>query len=416
MVEKLAINGGSKTVPEGLAKPQPWVTDEERKSVIKAVDTPRPQTFEIVKEAEAEWTRYTGVKHCLMTNSGTTALHIAIAATEVGPGEEVITSAFTWHASALCVVHHNGVPVFIDIDPKTLNLDPKKIEEKITDRTKAIEPVHLHGLPADMDEINAIAKKYGLVVIEDVSHAHGAEYKGNKAGALGDMGGASLQSNKVITSHGGGIFTTNSDEYMEKARAIRDRYAHLMSPLAAAFVIGQIRNMDRNLEIRRRNCEYLTRHLRKIDGVKPIEVPADRRSAYWLYPIIFKPEEVDIKIAPRKFRMAAEQALVAEGAGVGQWQRTPTHSFDYLKSKNAYGKGCPWSCPFYTARIEPFYTPLEYRDTDYPETLRALEVYSTVRDFWPPNGIELMAYYVDAFEKVFDNLDAVIEIADKIMD
>jgi len=408
---KLAIKGGPRTVPEGSIKPQPWITEEEKKAVLKAVETPRPQSFEIVKEVAAEWARYVNVKHCLLTSSGTAALHMAVAAAGVEPGDEVITSAFTYHASASCILHHNGVPVFVDIDSNTLNINPDKIEEKITDRTKAIIPVHLHGIPADMEKINAIAKKHDLVVIEDASHAHGAEYKGKKAGALGDMAGFSLQSNKVITSHGGGIFTTDSDEYAEKAIGARGMgWSYLMSPLSAAFLDGQIKNIEENLAIRRKNCEYLTSHLNKIDGVRPVKVPPEAKSAWWLYPVRFTPQDLDVNLSPRKFRIAMEEILNAEGVPIRQWQRMPTPLDNRFRLKHGYGKGCPWSCPHASAK------GVEYRAQDYPETLKVLDDYSTISGIWPPNGLELMEYYIAAFEKAFENLDAVIELASKIED
>ena len=411
MVEKLAINGGPRTVPEGLDKPHVWLTDEERKAVIEAVENARHEGWG-VGEVAAEWARYVGAKYCRLTSSGSAALHMAVAAAGVEPGDEVITSAFTWHSSASCVLQHNGIPVFADIDPKTLNVDPKKIEEKITKNTKAIIPVHLHGIPADMDEINAIATKYDLAVIEDASHAHGAEYKGKKVGALSDMAGFSLQTNKIITGHGGGIFTTSSDEYMQKAQGARGMgWTYKMSALSAAFVKGQIKNIDKNIAVRRKNCECLTRHLNKIDGVQPIEAPPDRTHAYWLYPIRFTPSELDTAISPRKFRIAMEKSLNAEGVSTGQWQRVPTPFESRFLLKEGYGKGCPWSCPFYTNRIEPFYITMEYRREDYPETLKALDEYSTIRNIWPPNDIALMEYYIAAFEKILGNSDAVIELA-----
>src|ERR1700682_2617345 len=120
-----------------------------------------------VKALESKFAKYVGSRHCLSTNSGTSALHIAVAAAGIEPGDEVITSAFTFLASALAVLHHNAIPVFADINPVTFNIDPAEIERRITPRTRAIMPVHVHGLPADMDEILSIARRHNLIVIED---------------------------------------------------------------------------------------------------------------------------------------------------------------------------------------------------------------------------------------------------------
>jgi dTDP-4-amino-4,6-dideoxygalactose transaminase len=145
-----------------------------------------------VSALEKEWAAYCGARYCLTTTSGTAALHMALAAGELGPGDEVITSAFTFLASASCALHQNAIPVFVDIDPRTYNMDPTKLEAAINERTKAIIPVHIQGLPADMDPIIEIAKRYDLFVIEDACQAHGATYKGSKVGTIGDVGTFSL--------------------------------------------------------------------------------------------------------------------------------------------------------------------------------------------------------------------------------
>ena len=160
MRENLAINGREKTVPEGLRVKWPIVTQEDKDAVVKTLDEEilhGPYVPEVVA-LEKDFGNYIGTKYCIATNSGTAALHMAIAAAGIGPGDEVITSSFTFLSSATAVLHHNAIPVFVDIDPKTFNIAPEKIEEKISPKTKAIMPVHIHGLPADMDEINQIAK------------------------------------------------------------------------------------------------------------------------------------------------------------------------------------------------------------------------------------------------------------------
>ncbi|HID08025.1 MAG TPA: aminotransferase class I/II-fold pyridoxal phosphate-dependent enzyme, partial [Armatimonadetes bacterium] len=166
---ELAIKGGPRVVPEGMIKPWPHITEEDKRAVMEALENASPwrYPFEEVAALEREWAEFVGVKHALACNSGTAALHLCVVACEVGPGDEVLVPADTFLASASCVLHSNGIPIFVDVHPKTYNIDPSKIEERITERTKAIVAVDLHGLPADYDEIRAIAHKHGLLVIED---------------------------------------------------------------------------------------------------------------------------------------------------------------------------------------------------------------------------------------------------------
>jgi len=426
MVEKLAIDGGSKTVPEELIKPWPWITEEDKKAVLEVLDRNlREDDSYPVAELQSEWAKYVGVKHCLVTNSGTSALHMAVAAAGVGPGDEVITSAYTFLASASCILHHNGIPIFVDIDPRTFNIDPDKIEDKITEKTKAIVAVHIQGLPADMDEIMFIAEKHGLVVIEDACQAHGAEYKGKKVGSLGHMAGFSLNRSKNLQALEGGLFVTDTDEYLERAEMIR-QFGEIILPgkpreynayemgwmyrtneITAALARSQLKRLDEFNALRIGNCEYLSRHLAKIDGVEPPYVPPDRKHVYWLYPIRFKPTDLELDVHPRKFRAATEKALNAEGVPIGQWQRMPVPAQTLFRFKEGYGKGCPWSCQYARKGIE-------YKAEDYPETLKMLDEVTFLRGFMPPNGLELMDYYIEAFEKVFGNLSSITKIANLI--
>lgn len=171
---------------------------------------------------EEEVARYLGVKHAIGVNSGTDALIIALRACGIGPGDEVITTPYTFFATAEAIVHAGAKPVFVDVDERTYNIDPNLIEPAITERTRAILPVHLFGHPADMDPILAIARRYNLRVIEDAAQAFGAEYKGRKVGSLGDAAAFSFFPSKNLGAYGdGGLVTTNSDEVAELARMLR---------------------------------------------------------------------------------------------------------------------------------------------------------------------------------------------------
>ena len=189
ITDKLALDGGPPLVDVADHAPWPDITDEDRAEVLAVLDRGVlcGANAPAVAGLERDWAEYLGVDHCIATNSGTAALHTALASLGVSPGDEVIVPAYTYISTAAAVAHQGAVPVFCDIDERTFNIDPARIEERLTDRTAAIMPVHLHGLPADMEAIQAIADRHGLAVIEDAAQAHGATYKGKKAGALGQL-------------------------------------------------------------------------------------------------------------------------------------------------------------------------------------------------------------------------------------
>ncbi len=423
MGEKLAIEGGKRTVPEGLEKPWPIITQDDIDAVVKVLkrgvlwgpDAPEKVSL------EKEWAEYCGVKYCLATNTGTSALHACIAGVGIEPGDEVIIPAFTFWATAQAVLCQNGIPIFVDIDPITYNIDPKKIEEKITEKTKAIIVVHTHGLPADMDEINVIAKKHSLEVIEDAAHVHGAEYKGRKTGSLGDMGMFSLNGTKNLPGGEGGLITTNNPDFFEKARLacmfgekkipksnIRPYDAYTMGnnyrpvEMTNAFVRSQLKRLNEYNRRRIENANYLTENLGKIEGIIPPYVPSDRTHTYHIYRIKLDPEKVGYGgIRPEDFRWAVQNALFAEGVPVMEWHSFPVPGQKIFQRMDAYGKGCPWSCQFARKGIK-------YEPDDYPETQKMFASSFVLYTIYPSNGLELMKYYVEAFHKVFDQLNKIV--------
>ena len=199
---------------------KPIIGDEEKQAVMEVLDSGIIAQGPRVKAFEEAFAQMCTTRYAIATSSGTTALHVALLASKIGPGDEVITSAFTFIASANSVLYVGARPVFVDIDPVTYNLDPAKIEAAITSHTKAIMPVHLFGLCCDMDAITAIAQKYNLMIIEDACQSHGAVCNGRKAGSFG-TGAFSLYPTKNITSGEGGMITTNSDEIDESCRVMR---------------------------------------------------------------------------------------------------------------------------------------------------------------------------------------------------
>lgn len=426
MSKTLAIHGGAKSVPEGLRKRWPDITEEDKKAVIGVLDSGvlwgpyAPQAVAL----EREFASYVGAKYCITFNSGTAALHAAVKAAGVGPGDEVITSAFSFLASAVAVLHHNGIPIFVDIDPRTYNIDARKIEEKISNRTKAIIPVHLHGLPADLDQITKIARKHNLLLIEDAAQAHGSEYQGKKVGTFGDMAIFSLNSTKNLPGGEGGLFVTDREDLRGLANMVR-LFGEYMKPgegrsyvsytmgwnyrnqeMPAAFARSQLRRLDSYNENSRKNGDFLSRELGRINGLEPPYVPPDRTTNYYKYRLKLVPQKLRLKVQPKEFRNKLLVALRAEGVDVAVWQTAPLSVNPLFQEKQGYGKGCPWSCPFYGKE-------LVYRTDDYPETTKLLDSSIIVgTEEYPlfPQKLELMEQYVETFRKVFANLDAVMEI------
>jgi dTDP-4-amino-4,6-dideoxygalactose transaminase len=411
MADALAVNGGERAVPEGAVEEWPPITDEDRRAVLAVFDsghlhgTGAPQAMAL----QEEWAEYVGVKHCLVTNSGTSALHMALAAAGLQPGDEVIVPAYTYWATAAAVLHHNAIPIFVDMHPETFCIDPELIEEKITPNTRALLPVHVHGVPADMDAINAIASRHGIRVIEDAAQAHGAKYKGRRVGSLADAGGFSLNRSKNLTAAEGGLYTTDDDQAYEYAKMMRE-FGEVIVPgqtreynaytlgwmyrsveFTNAFARSQLRRLDDHNGQRREMAAYLDEALSVLPGVSPAICPPDREPVHWTYVVKFDPHQLGLDCSARQFRDAVEPALLAEGVPIWYWQQMPVPAQDVFQTRQGYGRGCPWSCRFGR--------PVEYRAEDYPRTLEFLDTHICLRGVWPPNDVDLMKLYVKGFEK-----------------
>jgi len=426
MGNKLAVNNGKKSVSPELKIRWPVISEADKQAVMEVLDSGNlwgPYAPNC-KGLEAEFAAYVGTKYCIAFNSGTAALHAAVRAAGVGPGDEVITAAYSFLASAVAVLHSNGIPVFVDIDPKTHNIDPAKIEEKITERTKALIPVHIEGTPAEMDGIMEIARKHGLVVIEDAAEAHGTRYRGRNIGTIGDMAIFSLNSTKNLPGGEGGLFITDSAEYRGRANMLRIfgeymeegegrsyvaytlGWNYRTQEMPAAFARSQLRRLDANNENSRRNGEYLSKELAKIKGLEPPFVPKHSLTNYYKYRLRLKPVELGLDIDAEEFRDKLLIALREEGVDVAIWQTKPLVSNPLFQIRDGYGSGCPWSCPFYKAEIV-------YREEEYPATIDLLKNSIILgSEEYPlfPQKIELMERYVEAFHKVFDNLEEVLGI------
>ena len=250
----------------------PLVAEEEKNAVLAVLESGNLAQGARVAEFEQAFAEYIGVKHVIAVNSGTAALHAALVAHDIGPGDEVITSPFTFIASANSILFTGAKPVFADIDPATYNLDPVKVAEKITSKTRAIMPVHLYGQACDMDAFGELARKHNLVIIEDACQAHGAAFRGQKVGTFG-TGCFSFYPTKNMTTAEGGAITTDDDEIAERARMIRshgsrERYHHeilgynyRMTDLQAAIGSAQLQKLETWNSIRIENARYLSDRL-----------------------------------------------------------------------------------------------------------------------------------------------------------
>ncbi len=425
MSGKLAILGGSRVVPEGLVKPWPHVTDADREAVaaVLAEGNMPAQRQEQSEGLAREWAEYLGLAHAIPCNSGTAALHLAVAGVGIEPGDEVICPAFTYWATAAAVLHHNGIPTFVDIDPRTYCMDPALIEERITARTRAIMPVHIHGMPADMDEVCAIAAKHNLFVIEDCAQSHGARYKGQLCGTIGHAAGFSLQMSKLLTTGSeGGIFVTD-DEQISKRAALLQYLGELVVPgreredqeynayglgwmyrgdvFGQAFARSQLKRLDENNRLRVANCELLSELLADVPGLSTPYLPDDRQMVYYTYTIALHPEQLGLDVDVQLFRDKAMAALRAEGVDVGLWQTIAVPGQEIFQTKVGYGKGCPWRCP-HAGEVS-------YNVADYPVTNQFIRSRLYVHGVGPPNGSELMQLYAEAIAKVMANAKELVE-------
>ena len=217
MAERLAILGGAKAVPEGTVQKWPPIDEIDRKMVLASLAGDNHAFGPNCKSFQEEFAAWNGNKFAITTNSGTAALHMCVAACGCGAGDEVIVPAYTWSSSATCVLHHNAVPVFVDIDWETMNVDAGRIAAAVSGKTKAIIVVHLHGLAAEMDKVLAVAAEHGLKVIEDCCQAHGATFAGKKVGTFGHCAAFSFNQNKCLCAGEGGMFVTDEEGMFEAA-------------------------------------------------------------------------------------------------------------------------------------------------------------------------------------------------------
>jgi dTDP-4-amino-4,6-dideoxygalactose transaminase len=302
------------------------IGEEEKQAVMRVLESGQLAQGPVVAELEATFAAWCGVKHAVAVSSGTTGLHLALLAHAIGPGDEVITAPFTFIASANAVLFAGATPVFADVEPDTLCLDPAQVEAAITPRTRALLPVHLYGHAAQMPELGEIARRHGLLVIEDAAQAHGATVHGKKVGSLGNTAVFSLYPTKNMTSGEGGFVTTDDDRVADAVRMLRQhgekkRYEHeilgynfRMTDICAAIGLAQLRRLDGFNAARHRNAETLSLGLAGLDRIVP---PVERPGYGHVY------HQYTVRVAGRRDEL--RRALAGRGIGTGVYYPIPVH-------------------------------------------------------------------------------------------
>lgn len=315
---------------------KPIIEKEEEQAVLNVLKSGVIAQGPKVEEFEKNFADYCNTKYAVAVNSGTAALHLALMAMDIKEGDEVITTPFSFIASANCILYVKAKPIFADIDEKTFNISPKSIIEKITNKTKAIIPVHLYGQPCDMKSIMEIAEEYHLMILEDACQAHGADFNNKKVGSFGDASAFSFYPTKNMTTSEGGMITTNNKEIAEKAKIFRNhgqikRYEHeflgynlRMTDISAAIGIEQLKKLDKFNQKRIENAKYLSG---KLENIKGIEVPYVQSNVKHVF------HQYTVKIENGK-RDEINKRLNEAGIGTGIHYPIPINDQPFYKKMN----------------------------------------------------------------------------------
>ncbi len=330
-----------------------------------------------VSEFEKDFAAYCGTSECIALNSGTSALHLALLAAGIGPGDEVITTPFTFVASVAAILYAGARPILVDIHPRSFALDPSKIEAAITPRTKAILPVHLYGQPADMDPIMEIARRHNLIVIEDAAQAHGARYKGRPVGSIGHMACFSFYPGKNLGAYGeGGAVTTNNSEHARSVRMLRDwgqdrKYHHVlrgynyrMEGFQGAVLGVKLRHLEKWTEERRNLVQRYNQLLSDCE----LELPAEMSGVRHVY---------HVYTVRSKERDRLQKALTDEGVQTGIHYPVPVH-------------------------LQPAYADLGYGPGSFPEAESAARQVLSL-PLYPELPLQDLSQVADAVKKIVGN-------------
>jgi len=371
---KLAILGGQSVRTKHWPSWPIWDKSAEESvlSILRSGNWFRLQGT-TVSEFEKKYAELIGAKRCVCTVNGTNALMTALHVLDIGVGDEVIVSPYTFIATYNVVINSCALPVFADTDPETFQINPDKIEERINERTRAILPVHILGLPANMDRINAIAKKHNLVVIEDACQAWMAEWRGKKCGTVGDLGCFSFQNSKHLPCGEGGAVVGNDDEIMDRCFSYHNcgrPYGSVkgtsgypitgtnfrMTEYQAAILLSQMKRLESDTQTRNENARYLTSRIKDIPGIIPHKLyEGVTRAAYHLYPFRYKKEHFN-NVPRSKFLDALRAEGIPCSEGYGPQYRDSLIEVT-LNSRN-------FKRSFSKERLDKYRQELHYPDND----------------------------------------------------
>tara|TARA_B100000795_G_C22797893_1_gene440297 strand:+ start:745 stop:2025 length:1281 start_codon:yes stop_codon:yes gene_type:complete len=364
--EKLALFGGPKVIKKtfkrynSIGKEEINAVNEVMKTgILSNYIANRSDQFyggKKVREFETKCQKYFNVKRAISVNSWTSGLIAAVGALDINPGDEIIVSPWTMCATATAIIHWNAIPVFADIENKTFNLDPKKVEEKITNRTKAIMSVDIFGHPGPMDELKKIAKKYKLKIISDAAQSPAAMYKNKYAGTMVDIGGISLNCHKHIQTGEGGVLFTNDIKLAERMCMIRNHaeavvegkspkelanmigYNFRLGEIECAIGIEQLKKLKKIIHSRRQIAKILNKELKNLIGLRTPIVKKGCTHSYYAYPMVIDTKMLGVS------KKKIYKALIAEGVQGLQINFTNVHRLPMFINKIAYGKrNFPWT-------------------------------------------------------------------------
>jgi perosamine synthetase len=369
------------------------ISEEEKKAVLKVLESQLLSSLagKVVETFEKEFAEYIGVKHAIAVNSGTAALHIAIASLDIGPGDEVIVPPFTFIATASSIIHNNAIPIFADIENKTYTLDPESVEKNITNKTKAIIPVHLAGVTANMDPLLEIAQENDLFIIEDACQSHGAKYKAKRVGSMGVLGTFSFYPSKNMTTGEGGMVTTNSNKLARQCRLLRHHgepywytynrlgWNYRMTEIQGAIGRVQLKKLDEYIKVRNANAHYLTEAVNQINGIDAPYIPDYCEPAYNYWIGRIHPELIGLDKDQFISKFPKSKILYPK----------PLYETKLFQQKIGYPKGCPWSCPFYGKELD--YTTLKLPVVEkVAREIFALDIYPGITKEELDDNIKIM--------------------------
>ncbi|HEY8039886.1 MAG TPA: DegT/DnrJ/EryC1/StrS family aminotransferase [Polyangiaceae bacterium] len=438
-MSELALFGGTPVLSKEAHRVWPIVGEDERRAVMRVLDRGvlsgpfAPEAMAL----EQEFARFAGARHCLLTHCGTSALVVALAAAGVRAGDEVIVPAYSFVATPLAVVQVGAVPVFADVDVETGCLDPAAAEAAVTQRTRAIMPVHMHGCAADLGALLDVARRHDLVVVEDAAQAHGATLGGRPVGAIGACGGFSMQSSKNLCAGEGGLFVTNDDALAEEASSVRNFGQDLAraeaaqydparpldgtraldarrlgsmyrgNEMMAAFARAQLGHLPERTTRCQRNAERLAGALSELPGVTPPRAPAGRTSVHHKFRVHVDPAAAGVALSPQKLRDAVIHALRAEGLEIVLWQAAP------LSAQTVFQKRDPLA-GFPRAREGGTDLAANYDPARYPRTRKLLDGSLVLFSQSCPliaQPDDVVDRYADAFRRVWRHREALADWA-----